>query len=85
MEKQIQANKERVFGLYTLALARIKECEKFKGQIIPFPKVFEKICRSFSIKKKEAWELLYILNEFNFIEIKAFHGVVLKNEWEKGA
>ncbi|MBS3071163.1 hypothetical protein J4407_02585 [Candidatus Pacearchaeota archaeon] len=75
MNKQTLTNKERVFGLYSLALIRIKECEKVKGEIIRFPILFEKLCRSFSIKKKEAWELLFILSDFGFIEIVRFHGI----------
>jgi len=77
MIKQIQANKSR-FGLYSLALERIKECERVKKQIISFPEIFEKLCRGFSITKKEAWELLFILRDFDLIEIKKFHGVVIK-------
>jgi len=80
MKQQIIANKERVFGLYSLALIRIEECEKVKAEIISFPKVFEKLCRGFSIKKKEAWELLYILRDFDQIKIVPYHGVIVKNE-----
>lgn len=79
MNKQITTNKPRLFWFYVLALERIEECEKFKGQIIPFPQIFGKICRGFSIKKKEAWKLLFILrDELKFIEIVPFHGVRIK-------
>ena len=77
MEKQKASNKERAFGLYNLAFRRIEECQKHRD-VIPFPEIFEALCRSFSIKKKEAWELLYILRDFQLIELKPYHGVVVK-------
>ena len=70
------ANKERSFGLYGLAIKRIGECGGRK-EIIPFPVIFEKLCRSFSITKKEAWELLYLFREFEIIKIVCGHGVVI--------
>jgi hypothetical protein len=80
MKQTIIANKEgsNVFGLYSLALERIKECEEVNGKIIPFPKVFEKLCRSFQIKKPQCWEILFILRDFEMIEIVKFHGVRIK-------
>lgn len=77
MNKSSQANKER-FDLYELAIQRVQECEKFKGEIISFPTIFEKICRSFSIKKALAWELLRILQEDEHIKIVPFKGVIVK-------
>lgn len=78
MNKQIRAYKSRVFGLYGLALIRLEECQKVKEEIISFPKVFEKLCRGFSIKKKEAWEILFILRDFELITIVPYHGIKLK-------
>lgn len=78
MTKQILANKDRGFGLYSLAFERIKQCEKIKGEVIRFPKIFEKLCRSYSIKKHEAWELIYLFKEFDLIEIKPYHGIKIK-------
>jgi hypothetical protein len=79
MRKQIIPNKERAFGLYSLALLRIKECEQLRGEVISFSKIFESLCRQFSIKKSDAWELLFILRDFGFIDIVKFHGVIFKN------
>ena len=81
MNQPIKTNKDRAFGLYTLAYQRIKECLQTNNseEIIPFPSLFEKLCRSFSITKKEAWELLYILRDFEKIEVVPFHGVIVKN------
>ena len=70
--------KERPFGLYGLALERIKRCEKIKGQIISFPVLFETLCRSFQIKKQEAWEILFILRDLEFIKIVPMKGVITK-------
>ena len=58
-----------------MSLQRIKECEKYKGETIRFPVIFEKLGRGFSIKKRSCWELLFILRDFGFIEIIKFCGV----------
>lgn len=66
-------------GLYSLALNRLKELDKsYKSGIIRFPKVFEKLCATFFITKEQAWELLFIFNEFGFIEIVPFQGIKIK-------
>ena len=78
MENVEIADKECRFGLYNLALIRIKGLEEVKGKIIPFPEIFQKICRSYSIKKKEAFEILFILRDFDMIEIVPYHGVKIK-------
>ena len=77
MRQEKEALKERVSGLYGLALRRIEEC-KSRKEIIPFPEVFGSLCRGFSIKKVFAWEILFILRDLEFIEIVAFKGVKLK-------
>lgn len=78
MTNQIISNKPCISGLYGLALKRIKDCERVKGEIIPFPKIFERLCCCFSIKKQEAFEILFIMRDFDLIEIKKFHGVIIK-------
>lgn len=80
MKQTITTNKEgsNAFGLYSLAYNRICELEESKGKIIPLPKLFERICRSFQIKKKDAWEIIYVLRDMGKIEIVPFHGVVIK-------
>jgi len=67
-------------GLYGLFFKRLLEAKvKSRKEIIPFPNVFEKLCRNFSISKKECWEILFLLRDFGFIEIVCGHGVrVLK-------
>lgn len=79
MNKQITTNKSRLFWFYVLALERIEECERVKGEIISFPNLFLKLCRGFSIKKKDTWTLLFILRDLGFIEIVPYHGVVIKH------
>ena len=79
MTQIILPNKE---GLYGKFLSRLKEAEQdaagaSKKTYVPFPKVFEKVCRGFSITKAEAWESLFLLREFGFIEIIKFRGVKL--------
>lgn len=63
-------------GLYGLFLRRIKEIRyNSKSEIIPFPLVFQKLCVSFSMPKKECWEILFLLRDMNFIEIVPYHGI----------
>lgn len=69
-------------GLYIKLLSRIEEAaSSVRGMsqkdYVPFPIIFEKLCRGFSIKKAEAWECLFLLREFGFIEIIKFRGVKL--------
>lgn len=77
MKLVLTANKG---GLYSKLLSRLEEAEKgnSKKDYIPFPVVFEKVCRGFSIKKNEAWECLFLLQELDFIEIIPYHGIKLK-------
>ena len=48
--------------------------------IIPFPKIFEKMCRSFSITKQECWEVLFLLRDTGFIEINNKQGIKILKE-----
>ena len=68
----------KVFGLYGLALSRLKECRGSNG-IIRFPDVFSKLCTGFSIKKDDCWELLFFFKEMGLIEIVCGHGVRVKS------
>lgn len=66
-------------GLYSIFFRRLEEVQsKIKSDILPFPYVFEKLCRNFSITKKECWEVLFILRDTDLIEIVPFHGVKLR-------
>jgi hypothetical protein len=74
------------FGLYSTALKRLKEIQKEylretwkPNGVIPFPKVFEKLCVTFSIPKEVCWEVLFLLREFGFIEIIPYHGIRLRS------
>jgi hypothetical protein len=80
----IHVNKKQ--GLYFIALQRLEELnvecrnKSWKSdKIIPFPKVFEKLCVTFSIPKEVCWEVLFLLREFGFIEIIPYHGIKLKS------
>jgi hypothetical protein len=79
MKQVLRANKP---GLYNKLLTRLEEAgNSVRGasqkEYIPFPVVFEKICRGFSIKKSECWELLFMLDEFGLVQIIKFKGVKL--------
>ena len=67
-------------GLYSLFLKRMCEI-KTKKKIIPFPMIFEKICRSFSMTKEECWEILFLFRDTGFIDIHEGHGIkILKRK-----
>lgn len=44
---------------------------------IPFSELFEGLCRKFSIKKAKAWNCIFFLKEFGFIEVVRFRGIKL--------
>ena len=69
----LTANKQ---GLYSKLLSRLFII-KTEKDYIPFPKVFQNICRAHSITKQEAWECLFLLRDCGFIEIVRFHGIRL--------
>ena len=77
MIKKESSIKYRGLGLYGLAMARIESCSAHNG-LIRFPDIFSKLCRSYSISKREAWDVLGVLRDFGLIEIVAGHGVRLK-------
>lgn len=54
---------------------RFKELRPdFRG-MVSFPRVFQKICGSFTITKKECWKLLFVLRDQGLIEIVPYHGI----------
>ena len=65
-------------GLYFIFLRRLNETG-YAQRIIPFPVVFEKLCRNFSIKKSECFGILRVLRDVGIIEIIFGHGVLIKN------
>jgi hypothetical protein len=78
MKKQTAPLKPR--GLYGLFYERLLEANSSiknysKKDYIPFPVVFEKVCRGFSIKKFAAWEILFILRDVGLLEIVKSKGV----------
>lgn len=76
----IKKNKTGLYGIF------FKRLEELNGSshpgIIRFPVVFKKLCRNFSITKKECWGLLFTLRDFEMIEIVPFQGIRIK---ESGA
>jgi len=59
---------------------RLREAqESCKKEIIPFPIVFEKLCRNFSLTKQQCWQILFILRDFGFVEVICGHGVKIRN------
>jgi len=68
-------------GLYSLFLKRLSEI-KTKSEIIPFPLIFEKLCRNFSVTKQDCWEILFLLRDTGFIEIHGTKGIKLIRKYE---
>jgi hypothetical protein len=76
LEKIVISSKER--GLLWFEMLEILQKLKSKNEIISFPEYFECVCRKFSIKKAKAWNCLFFLVDFGFIEIVKFRGIKLK-------
>jgi len=84
--KLLTINKEGLLWAELLNhLNEVANSYKFKNQnkILPFPAVFEAICRKCSIKKAKAWECLFFLSEFGLIEVVRFHGIKLNYKVKK--
>lgn len=75
-EKKSEFPKE---GLYSLFLDRLKELKPNSSGIIRFPEVFEKLCTSFQITKKQCWDTLFMFRDFGLIEIVKGQGVIIKS------
>lgn len=76
MKEQISQQNHNRIGLYSVLFRRLNEIKKqYHKDIISFPHLFEKLCRNFSINKQQCWELLFLLREFELIEIVKGHGI----------
>ena len=64
-------------GLYSIFLKRLKKLEKHPNKLIKFPVIFQTVCSNFKMTKDEAWDVLFMLNEFGLIELVPFNGVRL--------
>ena len=78
-----------LFGgvMHNLLLRRLLELDKEanpRSGIIRFPVVFEKLCRNFSVNKKDAWEILFHLSELKVIRIVPYQGIVVNAQKNLG-
>ncbi len=63
-------------GLYGIFFKKLKKLDKkVNMKIIPFPTVFQKICPSFCISKKDCWDVIFLLRDCGIIEIVPYHGI----------
>ncbi|MGY4884197.1 MAG: hypothetical protein ACP5NZ_01305 [Nanobdellota archaeon] len=85
MEKGIPELKLRLpkEGLYIIALKRIESCKEENKDLIGFPKCFCKLCSSFQISKRQAWEMLYMFQDMGFLRIITGHGLELYYQFEE--
>jgi len=68
-------------GLYMLLFKRLKELDQASPKdLIPFPEVFKKLCKNFSMSKKECWDILFLLRDFGLIDLIPFHGIKMIKE-----
>lgn len=65
-------------GLYSIFMKRLKELKSNSSNIIRFPLVFEKLCTSFQITKKQCWDILFMFRDFGLIEIINGQGIKIK-------
>ena len=81
MKKQNRYYKLRLplNGPYLLLLKRIHSCRpKYditNQELIKFDPLFSKVCPAFSIKGKQLWEWIFLLNDIGLITIVAGHGI----------
>ena len=76
MQQEIRP-RSGLYGILFDRLENLKQNNNRKNEIIPFPDIFEKLCRNFSIKKPQCWDLLFLLRDLGFVEIITGHGVRL--------
>ena len=67
--------KSKYYSLNDLALNRLKECRTNSSGTIPFKIVRLKLCRNFSINKKECMRLLNYFEAIGKIEFVVQKGV----------
>ena len=65
---------QQVSGLYSIFMRRLNEI-RCQTPVIPFPYVFEKLCRNFSMNKQECFQILRILKKNKVIDVICGHGV----------
>lgn len=72
-------NRENIEHLgYGLFLARLDELkESLKTDILPYPQVYEKLCRNFSISKQLCKRILHKLSMHGYIEFVNSKGIRL--------
>lgn len=66
--------------LNELAFQKLKELKSKDGEIIPFTKIWIKLCTNFSINKKCCWFLLYDFEKERRIEFVCGHGIKILHE-----
>ncbi len=68
---------------YGLWIARLDELRKSLGrELMPFPDVFEKLCRNFQISKDICKKFIHKLWEEGYIETSPCHGIKLTEQAE---
>lgn len=70
-------DKPRLSGLYGLAFKRLEEINNTKN-IINFKDCFSRLSVSFSIPKKDCWEVIFILRDAGLLEIVRGHGIRIR-------
>ena len=72
-------NSIRITGLQGVIEKRLLaiQSETIK-EIIPFSLIMHRLCSSFTITRKECWDLLFYLQDQEMIKIIPFHGVKIR-------
>jgi len=68
--KNVTQPRINIRGLYGLFWNRLIELDDRSGDVIPLQSVYTKLCRSFSIKKRECQEILFMLRDFGLIKFE---------------
>jgi len=82
IEKLLKLNSSKeqsyYFNLNDFAFEKLKECKANSNKTIYFDKIYSKLCRQFSIKKKDCRELLKYFESIGKIEFVKYKGIKIK-------
>jgi hypothetical protein len=66
------------YNLNDFAFEKLKECEANSNKTIYFDKIYSKICRQFSINKKDCRKILKYFESIGKIEFVKYKGIKIK-------
>lgn len=74
----VQAHKHETLPLLYQKVLAVLEKHGGRGRVIPFPELFKILSWGFRLNKDESFALLQELRAQGVLELRAYHGIVLK-------